>query len=116
MTQLSDSDRQQRCKNPTVEARASARWWRDVGRGQLSLLLWALWDPIDAGLPIDEYENYSDRLFSLLERDASPEQLADELEAIRTGMMGQSAERRADLRVAEKLREWHSWARQDPRV
>jgi hypothetical protein len=93
-----------------VETRERARWWRNAGEAQLSLLLWAVWDPLGAGVPLDEYENYAGPLFSLLERGESIERIAQELDRFRTESMQSPSDRERDLMVAEKLRAWHYWA------
>jgi hypothetical protein len=43
------------------------RWWRAGGEGRLSLLLWAVWNPIGP-VPLDEYANYTGRVVAVLRR------------------------------------------------
>jgi hypothetical protein len=32
-------------------------WWHEVGKSELRLILWSVWDPI-GGVPRDEYDWY----------------------------------------------------------
>jgi len=40
-------------------------WWRKRGDDRLSLLLWALWNPIGI-VPLDEYKSYTGQVVSVL--------------------------------------------------
>jgi hypothetical protein len=40
-------------------------WWRERGDDRLSLLLWAVWNPIGP-VPLDEYEAYTGKVISVL--------------------------------------------------
>jgi len=42
-----------------------AEWWRDRGESQLTLLLWALWNPIGT-CPPDEYGSFSSPVGAVL--------------------------------------------------
>lgn len=109
-------------------------WWTRRGESQLTLLLWAVWNPVGT-CPPDEYEDYSLRVAELmreeyeadkplaakaaydtavqLERNkrwaASVERLAKLLQDVRTGEMEEIAEWRADVEAAQTLLEWHEW-------
>ena len=92
-----------------MDARETAEWWRRSGRAQLTLVLWAVWDPIGS-VPLDEYEIYVDELFSVLEAGAEADRIADELERIRTKSIRLPKDRSRDVEVAQKLKDWHYWA------
>jgi hypothetical protein len=85
------------------------RWWRETGKPQLNLILWAAWNPIAVGVPLDEYESYTAPLLSLLQRGEPVERIADELHEYRTALMGLPSDRERDLEVARTLRAWHHW-------
>jgi hypothetical protein len=42
-------------------------WWQKRGDETLSLLLWAVWNPIGP-VPLDEYAGYTARIVSVLRR------------------------------------------------
>jgi hypothetical protein len=46
---------------------------------ELGLLLWAVWDPIGAGVPLDEYETYVPTIWRLLQEHAGAEAVSAEL-------------------------------------
>jgi hypothetical protein len=110
-------------------------WWKHHGDERLTLLLWAVWNPIGA-VPLDEYENYTGRVVTVLhkareadqellgsgddlddtvqlERTAhaqrSTEELASLLSTLREDAIGMSPNRHADRRAAETLLDWYEW-------
>lgn len=110
-------------------------WWREVGEGELRLILWAAWDPIGM-VPRSEYDWYVPKLWGLLrehavlvgsvsaaeyeelsevEQDehtdrvvASERRIAAQLSEWRTEHMGLDADAVADGMVARKLHDWLS--------
>jgi len=87
---------------------------------ELSLMLWAAWDPIGArtGVPTDEYVSYAPRILALLENRFSDESrgssdafdaLVAELSAIRTERIGLEPDPDADRVAAWKLCDWYDW-------
>jgi hypothetical protein len=50
--------------------------------GELSLLLWAMWNPIGFDVPLDEYERYVPAVWKLLEERAASEAIEAELARI----------------------------------
>ena len=82
---------------------ARAELWTKVDR-----LLWVEWDPIginDYGGPDDEYRGYVPEVVSLLERNASSEEIAKSLSEIATKTMGLSLENHEhSLSTAIKLK------------
>jgi hypothetical protein len=109
-------------------------WWRTQGDDRLSLLLWAIWNPIGL-VPLDEYEDYTGQVVEVLnaahqadlqlwaggELDdsvqrqrntlhaASVEELATLLGNIRQVQMGMPPDHEADRRAAETLLDWYGW-------
>jgi hypothetical protein len=90
-------------------------WWRRRGDERLSLLLWAVWNPIGP-VPLDEYASYTDQVASLLRRGYEAEEVAglDEelvnlLEKLRTQHMGMPQNPDADRHAAGTLGEWYMW-------
>lgn len=74
---------------------------------ELELLLWAVWDPIGAGVPLDEYAGYAPMVWGLLERGAAVEEVAALLTKIavdRIGAPGDTSEY-----AAERLMQWWYW-------
>lgn len=74
---------------------------------ELELLLWAVWDPIAAGVPLDEYANYVPTIWRLLEEQAGEEPIAAELKRICDGRIGMDAG--TNERAAEILTAWWYW-------
>ena len=57
-----------------MDARAQAEKKRyQKYRPELELLLWAVWDPIGADVPLDEYTNYVPTIWRLLEEQVGEE-------------------------------------------
>ena len=90
-------------------------WWRKGGEDRLSLLLWAVWNPIGP-VPLDEYANYTGQVVSVLRQayDADPQSLSDVelaalLERIRRERMEMPPNVDADRRAARTLAEWYMW-------
>jgi len=50
--------------------------------GELSLLLWAVWNPIGVEVPLDEYDRYMPSVWKLLEARAGTDAIAAELARI----------------------------------
>ena len=74
---------------------------------ELGLLLWAVWDPIAAGVPIDEYDNYVPIIWKLLEAHAGAEAVAAELARICTDRIEMDAG--TNRTAAELLTAWWYW-------
>jgi hypothetical protein len=71
------------------------RWWTTRGEGQLTLLLWAVWNPIGTCSP-DEYDYYSLGVAELLrEEHEADAPLAKAATTTRFSWSGTSAGRRA---------------------
>ena len=109
-------------------------WWTRRGESQLTLLLWAVWNPIGT-CPPNEYDIYSLRIAELLRKEheadaflapnaaydtagqreqnklwaTGVERQAKLLQSVRTGEMEQVADWRADVEAAETILEWHEW-------
>jgi hypothetical protein len=95
---------------PQPPAREFAKWWKQRGRDDFTLVLWAAWNPIGFPVPLNEYEDYSDRLISLLGKESTVDEIAAELGRIRTETMGMQPEPRLDEIAADTLKWWHYWA------
>jgi hypothetical protein len=74
---------------------------------ELNLLLWALWNPIGASVPLDESESYVPRIWKLLVVDASVEDIAAELRRIEQDRMDSTGN--GTQAVAERLKDWWYW-------
>ncbi|HEY2742888.1 MAG TPA: hypothetical protein VGI69_11995 [Gaiellaceae bacterium] len=112
-----------------------ADWWRKRGDERLSLLLWAVWNPIGP-VPLNEYANYTGQVVSVLRRAyddgqelwpsgstwgdglqerrnehaaASVKELASLLDGFRCDRMGGASNPDADRAVAKTLTEWYRW-------
>jgi hypothetical protein len=106
-------------------------WWRSRGEDRLTLLLWALWNPIGP-VPLNEYAGYAGRLVSVLGRArtvdatlllgghaderqlednhqwaASVEELASHLARERTTMMEVPLDPAVERHAAEVLLAWY---------
>ena len=73
---------------------------------ELSLLLWAVWAPIPAGVPLDEYASYVGIIWKLLDDHAGAEAVSAELTRISEESIGMAGDAR---RAAELLTEWWYW-------
>jgi hypothetical protein len=87
----------------------SASEWRDFwssgGARELTLLLWAVWDPIGGG-PVGDYTDYATRVATLLGSRAPVQALAAELGRIRAHDLGLPADPAADEAAAAKIQRW----------
>jgi hypothetical protein len=108
-------------------------WWRKRGDDRLSLLLWALWNPIGI-VPLDEYKSYTGQVVSVLKDGhqadlellsgdwnpsdsvqrqrnklytASVKELATLLGVLRQDQIGMPPDAAADRRAAETLIDWY---------
>ncbi len=110
-------------------------WWRKHGDERLSLLLWAVWNPIGP-VPLDEYENYTGQVVSVLRnahdrdqelfalgdeltdavqrqrnagRASATEELGALLAKLREEQMGMPPNADADRRAAATILDWYEW-------
>ena len=90
-----------------MDAAAEKERWRRYGP-ELRLILWAAWDPIDVGVPLDEYDTYAPQVWELLGRGASEDEVAAHLRNIRERSI-EVGSHEQDIRAAEKLWEWWHW-------
>jgi hypothetical protein len=81
-------------------------FWRSRGTRERRLVLWAAWDPIGSGVPLDEYDDHLFRIASLLGSRAGEEAIAQELGRIRTGPIGLEPDPLQDASAAEKIVLW----------
>lgn len=87
-----------------------AAWWKRKGNAALGLILWLAWDPIGAGVPPDEYDNYVGRVAGLLERGPSADEVAALLASIRHDYMRADGRvNGADREAAYRVCEWYLW-------
>ena len=110
------------------------RWWRSAGNRDLTLLLWAVWNPIGT-CPLDEYADYAPTVARILreaheadlplaeraeedsvqrERNRLQEQAVERLAAvlaeIRAEQMELPPDTNADQHAASVLLDWHEWS------
>ena len=120
VAQRSGLPRQERRDTPRVVMKP--RYNRDENPQlyELTVMLWAAWDPIGAGtgVPTDEYAAYAAQILALLQTCSSDESrgssdafqaLVAELSTIRTERIGLEPEPDADHLAAWKLRDWYEW-------
>jgi hypothetical protein len=74
---------------------------------EVGLLLCAVWDPIGAGVPIDEYESYVPIVWHLRSKNAEVEAIAAQLDEIADERMGVGRGR--GQAAAECLSRWWYW-------
>ena len=74
---------------------------------ELNLLLWAIWDPIGAGVPIDEYGNSVPVIWRLLEEHAGMDAVTAGLQRICDERLGGG--RGTEREAAERLTAWWYW-------
>jgi hypothetical protein len=74
---------------------------------ELELLLWAVWDPIGAGVPIDEYGSYVPVIWKLLHERAGTEVVSTALAQIAEERIG--LDRGTSRSAAERLTQWWYW-------
>ena len=94
-----------------MDAAAEKERWRRYGP-ELRLILWAAWDPIGVGVPLDEYDTYAPQVWELLRSGASEDDLAAHLGSIRARSI-QTGTHEQDIRAAEKLWDWWHWRFED---
>ena len=88
------------------EAKAASERFRKYAP-ELGLLLWAVWDPIGAGVPIDEYESYVPVIWKLLEEHVGIEAVSTALAQIAEERIG--LDRGTSRSAAERLTQWWYW-------
>jgi hypothetical protein len=92
-----------------MKPRSAREWrefWSERGMRELNLLLWGAWDPIGAGVPLDEYAGYVPRIASLLGSRASRDAIANELERIARESMALDLEADVHREAAAKIIDW----------
>jgi hypothetical protein len=94
-----------------MSGRDPRAFWRPSKLAEFNLILWSAWDPIGAGVPLDEYESYAPRVASLLESGADAGALAEALAELRVHRMGLDPALEEDRRAASKLIDWYSQVR-----
>ena len=87
-----------------MDAAAEKARWRQYGP-ELRLILWAAWDPIGVGVPLDEYDTYAPQVWELLRSGASEDEVAVHLRRIRERSISTGTHEQ-DIHAAEKLWEW----------
>jgi hypothetical protein len=122
-----------------ADADAWSDWWRKRGEERLTLLLWAVWNPIGP-VPLDEYESYTGEVVAVLRRredadreltgndpsisDSTQRQrnklynsavlaLSELLGSLRDTQMGMPPDPKTDRRAAETLLDWYGWEMND---
>lgn len=116
-------------------------WWRRRGEERLSLLLWALWNPIGP-VPLDEYESYAGNVAAILEkarlagekliatsggdfsdvvqlqrnalRHTAEEELVNVLGELSDQQMGTPPNVARDRQAAQILLDWYEWEMDAP--
>jgi hypothetical protein len=81
--------------------------------GELSLLLWAVWNPIGFDVPLNEYEHYTPALWRMLEEQASVAAIAAELTRICEESI--TVSEGTDHTAAETLKRWWHWRFEFPK-
>jgi hypothetical protein len=90
-----------------AERRPRERWTKATLE-QVNLILWAAWDPIGMGVPLDEYEAYVPKVAGLLENGATADEIAGVLGDIRSGAMGIKRDPALDSDIAWKIVDWYA--------
>jgi hypothetical protein len=115
---LSESVRRgrQRGRDSGLNRQEWTAWWKRRGLDQLSLILWAVWDPIGGDVPTDEYVSYAPHVIGMLHDGRSEDEIAAWLRAIRIERMGpdEDGQDSQDREAAHRAKEWyaremHSW-------
>jgi hypothetical protein len=88
------------------DARAANERFRKYAP-ELNLLLWAVWAPIPAGVPVDEYEGYVGFVWKLLAERAGVDAVAAALTRLSEERMGIGGS--TSRAAAERLTEWWYW-------
>jgi hypothetical protein len=86
-------------RHPSLHPQESRRYG-------ISLILWAAWDPIGAGVPADEYDMYAAQFDAMLAAGAGVDAIAAELERVRTERM-ELGGGGPDIFTASKLVTWY---------
>jgi len=76
-------------------------------KAELALLLWALWDPIGPGLPLDEYESYVPGVWKLLAERSGAEAISAHLDKMSEESMGGGT--RLGRAAVDQLINWWYW-------
>jgi hypothetical protein len=74
----------------------------------ISLLLWALWNPVGTDVPLNEYESYVPSIWKLLREGAEATAVAKQLKSIVDSRMGGDS-LGTEERAAEALTQWWYW-------
>jgi hypothetical protein len=88
-------------------SREWANWWKRQGERELSLILWAAWNPVASGVPTDEFDSYASQVGRLLRERAQVEAIERYLKDIRESMLGDHGPWDADAETAELLSVWY---------
>ena len=85
-------------------------WWKRSGHAQLSLILWAVWDPI-GDVPPSEYESYSPHVAGMLHDGRSEDEIATWLRTMRSERIGLPDDELnpQDREAAHRVKEWYDW-------
>ena len=83
-------------------------WWEATGRDALNGLLHGKWDPIETGVPLDEYSSYVPIVGRLLREGQGADEIAAYLATIRTTWIGLPAEPDEDARAAALIVAWYA--------
>jgi hypothetical protein len=76
-------------------------WLADVDK--IRRILMTEWDPIGCGVPDDEYDSYIPKIYQLIQKQVSVDDLARHLTGLVTASMGLAAQHHRDRRIAENL-------------
>ena len=104
-------ERLARAEAEGVRLRDWSRWWQRRGADQLSLILWAAWDPIGAGVPRDEYDGQALGLAKELRQGRNIDEIAVWLAA--NSLLAAADDpvpvtSQKDREIAAKVVEWYT--------
>jgi hypothetical protein len=105
------ADRLDRAQREGEQLRDWSRWWQRRGAEQLSLILWAAWDPIGAGVPRDEYDGQALTLGRELREGRNAQEIAAWLadhSLLAAPDESPATASAHDLEVAEKVTGWYA--------
>jgi len=91
-----------------LSAEGEKKLWRTFGP-ELDLILWAVWNPIGAGEPLDEYSTYTPVIWNMLRSGATTGAVADQLAAWRVERIGLNPDDEHDRLTAERISNWWYW-------
>ena len=94
--------------NETGAGRTWAHWWNRRGARELSLILWAAWNPVAFGVHDDEFDDFVGPIGSALRDGADVEDVEAVLAQLRRDRLGEDREWRADVDTAELISIWYS--------